>query len=173
MNAPISVIIPTKGGVGSTTICVDVMKVIAKAHNVGLVDGDYAARRSVAVLTDMVRAIDANRTSANIASATKHRMTVVEMASSLDGAFTLSPTDVENIAVTLSETCDAILIDAPQPYASTIRPFIRRAGRFALVVEPTVLGLTTARLGQIQLERFGVDRSHQLIVISGRTPRAE
>jgi pilus assembly protein CpaF len=173
MNAPVSVIIPTKGGVGSTTICVDVMKAMAKSHNVALVDGDYAARRSVAVLTDMVRAIDANRTSANISSATKHGMTVVEMASSLDGAFTLAPSDVESIAVTLSDGCDAIVIDAPQPYASTIRPFIRRAGRFILVVEPTLLGLTTARLGQIQLERFGVTRSHQLIVVSGRIPKPE
>jgi pilus assembly protein CpaF len=173
MNAPVSVIIPTKGGVGSTTICVDVMKAMAKSHSVGLVDGDYAARRSVAVLTDMVRAIDANRTSANISSATKHGMTVVEMASSLDGAFTLAPSDVENIAVTLTDTCDAIVIDAPQPYANTIRPFIRRAGRFILVVEPTLLGLTTARLGQIQLERFGVSRSHQLIVVSGRIPKPE
>jgi pilus assembly protein CpaF len=173
MNAPISVIIPTKGGVGCTTICVDIMKAMSKAHDVALVDGDYAARRSVAVLTDMVRAIDANRTSANISSATKHRMTVVEMASSLDGAFTLSPTEVENIAVTLTERSDAILVDAPQPYANTIRPFIRRAGRFILVVEPTVLGLTTARLGQIQLERFGVSRAHQLIVVSGRIPKSE
>jgi pilus assembly protein CpaF len=173
MNAPVSVIIPTKGGVGSTTICVDVMKAMAKSHNVALVDGDYAARRSVAVLTDMVRAIDANRTSANISSATKHGMTIVEMASSLDGAFTLAPSDVENMAVTLTDGCDAIVIDAPQPYASTIRPFIRRAGRFILVVEPTLLGLTTARLGQIQLERFGVTRSHQLIVVSGRIPKPE
>jgi pilus assembly protein CpaF len=173
MNAPVSVIIPTKGGVGSTTICVDTMKALAKSHDVGLVDGDYAARRSVAVLTDMVRAIDANRTSTHISSATSHRMTVVEMASSLDGAYTLAPTDVEQIAVTLEETCDAILVDAPQPYANTIRPFIRRAGRFILVVEPTVLGLTTARLGQIQLERFGVTRAHQLIVVSGRVPKAE
>jgi pilus assembly protein CpaF len=173
MNGPFSVIIPTKGGVGSTTICVDVMKAIAKSHDVGLVDGDYAARRSVAVLTDMVRAIDANRTSTHISSATKHRITVVEMASSLDGAYTLAPADVENIATTLEDTCDAILIDAPQPYANTIRPFVRRAGRFILVVEPTVLGLTTARLGQIQLERFGVTRAHQLIVVSGRVPKPE
>jgi pilus assembly protein CpaF len=173
MNAPVSIIFPTKGGVGSTTICVDVMKAIARTHDVGLVDGDYAARRSVAVLTDMVRAIDANRTSTHISSATKQRMTVVEMASSLDGAYTLAPEAVERIAVTLEEACDAILVDAPQPYANTIRPFVRRAGRFVLVVEPTVLGLTTARLGQIQLERYGVTRAHQLIVISGRIPKAE
>jgi pilus assembly protein CpaF len=173
MNAPVSVIIPTKGGVGSTTICVDTMKAIAKSHNVGLVDGDYAARRSVAVLTDMVRAIDANRTSTHISSATSQRMTVVEMASSLDGAYTLAPTDVEHIATSLEETCDAIIVDAPQPYANTIRPFVRRAGRFILVVEPTVLGLTTARLSQIQLERFGVTRAHQLIVVNGRVPKSE
>jgi pilus assembly protein CpaF len=173
MNAPVSVIIPTKGGVGSTTICVDTMKAIGKSHNVGLVDGDYAARRSVAVLTDMVRAIDANRTSTHISSATSQRMTVVEMASSLDGAYTLAPTDVERIAASLEETCDAIIVDAPQPYANTIRPFVRRAGRFILVVEPTVLGLTTARLSQIQLERFGVTRAHQLIVINGRVPKSE
>ena len=173
MNAPVSVIIPTKGGVGCTTICVDVMTAIAKSHHVGLVDGDYAARRSVAVLTDMVRAIDANRTSANISSASKHNMTVVEMASSLDGAFTLAPAEVEHIAANLVETTDAIIIDAPQPYANTIRPFITRAARFVLVVEPTMLGLTTARLGQIQLERFGVPRSHQVIVVNNRVPKAE
>jgi pilus assembly protein CpaF len=173
MNAPVSVIIATKGGVGATSICVDVTKAMAKTHNVGLVDGDYAARRSVAVLTDMVRAIDANRTATHISLATSHKMTIVEMASSLDGAFTLAPVEVESIAVNLLETCDAVLVDAPQPYANTIRPFISRAGRFVLVVEPTVLGLTTARLGQIQLERFGVSRAHQLIVVNNRPPRAE
>jgi pilus assembly protein CpaF len=173
MNAPVSIVIPTKGGVGATTICVDSVKFIAQSQNAALVDADYAAKRNVAVLADMVRALDANRTSANISSATEQRLTVAELASSFDGAFSLASNDVEALATELVDTCDAVVVDAPQPYANSMRPFVRRGSRFILVVEPTILGLTTARLAQIQLERFGVTRAHQVIAISGRIARPE
>ncbi len=173
MNGPISIIIGTKGGTGATTVCVDVAQAIAKANNVALVDADFAARRSVAVLTDMVRALDASRTSANMAIAAKGRLTVIEMAASIDGAFTIAPKDVEAIAGNLTDTCDAIVIDAAQPFAAAIRAFVTRASRFVLIVEPTLLGLTNARLVQIELERFGVPRTHQMMLLNGRIPRHE
>lgn len=173
MNAPISIVIGTKGGTGATTICVDVSTALARTNTVAVVDADFAARRSVAVLTDMVRPLDVGRTSANMAIATKHRLTVIEMAASIDGAFTIAQKDVEAIAVNLRETCDAILIDAPQPFAAAIRPFVMRASRFVLIVEPTLLGLTNARLVQIELERFGVPRSHEVMVLNGRVLRRE
>jgi pilus assembly protein CpaF len=173
MNAPISIIIGTKGGTGATTICVDAANALARTSNTALVDADFAARRSIAVLTDMVRPLDVGRTSANMAIASRHRLTVIEMAASIDGAFTIAQKDVEAIAIDLSETCDAILIDAPQPFAAAIRPFVMRASRFVLVVEPTLLGLTNARLVQIELERFGVPRTHEVLVIGGRVLRRD
>jgi pilus assembly protein CpaF len=173
MSALVSVVIGTKGGTGATTICVDVLNVMARNHAAALIDADFAARRSVAVLADMVRALDANRTSANVSIATKGKLTVVEMAPSIDGAFTISPAEIEALAATLSETSTGILIDAPQPFAAAIRPFITRASRFVLVVEPTLLGLTNARLAQIELERFGVTRAHQTLVLSGRIQRRD
>ena len=155
MNGAISIVIGTKGGTGATTICVDVANALARNSNVAVVDADFAARRSVAVLTDMVRPLDVGRTSANMAIASKNKLTIIEMAASIDGAFTISQKDVEAIALNLIETCAAIVIDAPQPFAAAIRPFVVRAARFVLVVEPTLLGLTNARLVQIELERFG------------------
>jgi pilus assembly protein CpaF len=173
MNAPISVIIGTKGGTGATTICVDAANALARSSNVAVVDADFAARRSVAVLTDMVRPLDVTRTSANMAIASRNKLTVIEMAASIDGAFTIAQKDVEASALSLIETCDAIVIDAPQPFAAAIRPFVVRAARFVLVVEPTLLGLTNARLVQIELERFGVPRSHEVMVLTGRVLRRE
>jgi pilus assembly protein CpaF len=173
MNAPISIIVGTKGGTGATTICVDTANALARTSNVAIVDADFAARRSVAVLTNMVRPLDVGRTAANMAIASKNRLTVIEMAASIDGAFTIAQKDVEAIAVNLSETCDAILIDAPQPFAAAIRPFVMRASRFVLIVEPTLLGLTNARLVQVELERFGVPRTHQVMVLNGRLLRRE
>ena len=173
MSASISVVIGTKGGTGATTICVDVANTIARSRNVAIVDGDFAARRSIAVLTDMVRSLDSGRSSANLAIAAKGRLSIIEMAASIDGAFTIAPKDVEAVAVGLADTSDAIIIDAPQPFAAAIRPFLMRASRFVLVVEPTLLGLTNARLVQIELERFGVPRTHQVIVLNGRVLRRE
>jgi pilus assembly protein CpaF len=173
MNAPISIVIGTKGGTGATTICVDSAAALARTVNVAVVDADFAARRSVAVLTDMVRPLDVSRTSANMAIASKNRLTIIEMAASIDGAFTIAQKDVEAIALNLIETCDAIVIDAPQPFAAAIRPFVVRAARFVLIVEPTLLGITNARLVQIELERFGVPRSHEVMVLNGRVMRRE
>jgi pilus assembly protein CpaF len=173
MNGAISIVIGTKGGTGATTICVDVANALARNSNVAVVDADFAARRSVAVLTDMVRPLDVGRTSANMAIASKNKLTIIEMAASIDGAFTISQKDVEAIALNLIETCAAIVIDAPQPFAAAIRPFVVRAARFVLVVEPTLLGLTNARLVQIELERFGVPRSHEVMVLNGRVLRRE
>ncbi|MGD0472541.1 MAG: ATPase, T2SS/T4P/T4SS family [Candidatus Velthaea sp.] len=173
MNAPISIVIGTKGGTGATTICVDAAMALARNSSVAVVDADFAARRSVAVLTDMVRPLDVSRTSANMAIASKNKFTVVEMAASIDGAFTIAQKDVETVALNLIETCDAIVIDAPQPFAAAIRPFVVRAARFVLVVEPTLLGLTNARLVQIELERFGVPRTHEVMVLNGRVLRRD
>jgi len=173
MNGAISVVIGTKGGTGATTICVDAANALARNTSVAVVDADFAARRSVAVLTDMVRPLDVSRTSANMAIATKNKLTIIEMAASIDGAFTIAQKDVESIALNLIETCDAIIIDAPQPFAAAIRPFVVRAARFVLVVEPTLLGLTNARLVQIELERFGVPRSHEVMILNGRVMRRE
>jgi pilus assembly protein CpaF len=173
MSGAISVVIGTKGGTGATTICVDVVTALARSSNVAVVDADFAARRSVAVLTDMVRPLDVSRTSANMAIATRNKLTIIEMAASIDGAFTIAQKDVETLALSLIETCEAIVIDAPQPFAAAIRPFVVRAARFVLIVEPTLLGLTNARLVQIELERFGVPRSHEVMVLNGRVLRRE
>jgi pilus assembly protein CpaF len=165
-------IVGTKGGTGASTLCVDVMTALTKTCSVAVVDGDLSASRSIAVLTDSVRAIDAVRT-AQIAVLRKGRATIVEIAASIESAFTIQPADVEAVAAEVTASNDMVILDAAQPYAAAVRPFITRAARFVLVVEPTVLGISNARLAQIEMERFGIGRPHQALVIGGRSSARE
>ena len=45
---------------------------------------------------------------------------------------------------------NAILVDAPQPFAAVVRPFrVTRARRFLVVLEPTLLGVAEAQTSLI------------------------
>ena len=172
MSARVAVVVGGKGGVGATTLAIEFARASARRkQSVALVDGDLAARRSTAVLLDAVRTLDIARATANISTAVVDGMTVVEMTSSIDGAFTITPNDAELVAMSLLEMHDVIFVDAPQPYAAALRALVMRAHVFILVVEPSLLGVTGARAAQVELAKFGVPPSQVVLVTNARDAR--
>jgi len=71
-----------------------------------------------------------------------------------------------------AENIDAV-VDAPQPFAAAIRPFVVRCSRFFLLVEPTLLGMTGGKAMISEMLHFGIAESQIAIVSVQREPRAE
>ena len=173
MRGTIAVVVGAKGGVGSTTLCVELIRILREQKACGLVDADFSGRRCVAVLTDSVRAFDAGRVGGNLASATiLTDVAGIEFTASIDGAFTLMPDHVAGILGDVRDTTDFVLVDAPQPYAAAVRPFVVNAAHFIVVVEPTLLGVTSARAVQTELARFGIPASRVYLVLNQRDVKA-
>ncbi|HLY02477.1 MAG TPA: ATPase, T2SS/T4P/T4SS family [Candidatus Cybelea sp.] len=152
---PISVFIGAKGGAGTTTLCLELARAMREKHSVALVDADLSGNRSVAVLCEAVRSLDAERDGNTIASVRTDGITIFELADRYDAAFTLDEASVESCVGELGGF-DAIVVDAPRPFGATVRPFITRAQRFFIVLEPTLLGVAGAQSMMADLKRFGV-----------------
>ncbi|HEX3462891.1 MAG TPA: ATPase, T2SS/T4P/T4SS family [Candidatus Elarobacter sp.] len=173
MKGTIAVVIGAKGGVGATTLCVELIRVLRETKACGLVDADFSGRRCVAVLTDSVRSFDSGRIGGNLASATiLNDVAGIEFTASIDGAFTLMPDHVAGILNDVRETTEFVIVDSPQPYAAAVRPFVVHAAHFIVVVEPTLLGVTSARAVQTELARFGIPASRVYLVLNQRDTRA-
>jgi pilus assembly protein CpaF len=173
VRGTIAVVVGAKGGVGATTLCVEMIRALRESRACGLVDADFSGRRCVAVLTDSVRAFDAGRIGGNLASATIFNdVAGIEFTASIDGAFTLMPDQVASILGDVRDTTDFVLVDAPQPYAAAVRPFVVNAAHFIVVVEPTLLGVTSARAVQTELAKFGIPASRVYLVLNQRDVRA-
>jgi pilus assembly protein CpaF len=171
MSAEVVVVIGSKGGCGATTLCVDAAKRLSKRVDVALVDGDLVARRAIAVLLDKVRALDTARSSPNVARVDDGKLTLIEMTATFNGAFTIKPPVVQELADDVSAHKQIVIIDAPQPFAAAVRAFVALGRRFVLVVEPSVLGLTSARVAQMEFERFGIQPDSVDVVSVTRDPR--
>jgi Flp pilus assembly CpaF family ATPase/cellulose biosynthesis protein BcsQ len=173
VRGTIAVVVGAKGGVGATTLCVEMIRALRESRACGLVDADFSGRRCVAVLTDSVRSFDAGRIGGNLASATIFNdVAGIEFTASIDGAFTLMPDQVASILGDIRDTTDFVLVDAPQPYAAAVRPFVVNAAHFIVVVEPTLLGVTSARAVQTELAKFGIPASRVYLVLNQRDARA-
>jgi len=173
MKGTIAVVVGAKGGVGATTLCVELIRVLRETKACGLVDADFSGRRCAAVLTDSVRNFDSGRIGGNLASATiLNDVAGIEFTASIDGAFTLMPDHVAGILNDVRETTDFVIVDSPQPYAAAVRPFVVHAAHFIVVVEPTLLGVTSARAVQTELARFGIPASRVYLVLNQRDARA-
>ncbi|MGZ3499305.1 MAG: ATPase, T2SS/T4P/T4SS family [Vulcanimicrobiaceae bacterium] len=168
MSSPIFVFIGSKGGVGTTTICYELAKLLRGSGNVAIVDGDLGGRRSFAILTNGVRNLDAARESSAIATARVDGITIAELANRYDAAFTINRDAVEQLTSSLNGY-DAVLVDAPQPFAAAVRPFIVRATRFFIVLEPTLLGVAGAKSSLNDLERFGIPQSRTDVIVNTRS----
>src|SRR5665213_1491568 len=173
MKGTIAIVVGAKGGVGATTLCVELIRILREGKACGLVDADFSGRRCVAVLTDSVRNFDAGRIGGNLASATiLTDVAGIEFTASIDGAFTLMPDQVASILGDVRDTTEFVLVDAPQPYAAAVRPFVVNAAHFIVVVEPTLLGVTSARAVQTELARFGIPASRVYLVLNQRDAKA-
>jgi pilus assembly protein CpaF len=168
-DSPIALFIGSKGGAGTTTLCRELARSMREDGNVALVDADLTGRRSVAVLLESVRNLDAGRSgSSPISSARADGITVVELASRYDSAFMLNEEGVDEFVAEM-KGFDAIIVDAPQPFAAAVRPFVTRARRFFIVLEPTLLGAAGAQSMMTDLQRFGIPHDRIDLVTNARS----
>jgi pilus assembly protein CpaF len=173
-NASIFVIIGAKGGVGSTTITNDLAQSAHRQASTAIVDADLTGRRSLSVLLDAFHALNHAREDSAIASVqTSDGIELVELTPNIHGGFTLRMQAVEAFLTDLQERASLIFVDAPQPFAAAVRPFVTRASRFVLLFEPSVLGVTGARSTIEELLRFGIPQSRIMLIANHRDGKAE
>jgi septum site-determining protein MinD len=175
MPQTVITVVGGKGGVGATTLTVELAQALSKRGKIALVDGDFGGRRTIAILMDCIKELDANRDDNNNLSFAQLRngITVVECAHNIHAGFTLKPDRVESIVQTFGQSGTGAVVDAPQPFAAAIRPFITRTSRFLLIVEPSLLGMAGGKAMLAEMSKFGISPSHIAPVIVQREMRAE
>ncbi len=154
-DSPIALFIGSKGGAGTTTLCCELARAMGQRGNVAVVDADLTGRRHVAILFEAIRSLDAGRVGSPISRVRVGGISVVELADRYDAAYTLDPEAVESCAADMGGF-SAVIVDAPQPFAAAVRPFLVRATRIFLVVEPSLLGVAGAQATYADLQRFGI-----------------
>ena len=174
MSAAIVALINAKGGSGATTIALEVARAIQRSgKQVAIVDGDLSGRRNVAVLLDAVRAFDSERSASTYSLIERDGMQAVELTDSLDNSFMLRSEDVSVVADRLENGSEVVLLDAPTPFSAALRPLMVRATRYAIVIEPNLLGTAAARSLIGDLGKFGVPLSRIWLITNLRGGKAE
>ncbi len=163
---PVFLFVGAKGGVGTTTLCCELAKAM-RDKGVAIVDADLTGRRSVALLCEALRSLDAARGTSAISRVRNEGVTVVELAHRYDAVYTLDPGAVEICAADL-RGFGAVLVDAPQPLAAATRPFVIRATRVFVVLEPTLLGIAGGRTLVADLLRFGIPEDRIALICNTR-----
>ncbi len=172
-------VIGSKGGVGATTLATHLATKFAKDGATLLVDGDLSGRRAGAVIFNAIAKLDARRAQDDFPLAeVAPNLMLYELAGSIHDGFTIKPDKVEQFLRTVSDQTKTVIVDAAQPFAAAVRPFAVRAAHFVLVVEPSMLGVTGARVMQLELLKFGVPESRLSAAIvakdtRGRVPSSE
>lgn len=168
MSAPVFAFVGSKGGCGTSTLCARVAQELAQSGNVLLVDGDLSGRRSIAILLDGLRQLDAARAEhGGISTARVAGVTIAELASSYESAFTLTFADVERLAAT-SDEYPTVVVDLSQPFSAAVRPFVVRSTRFVVVCEASVLGVMAVRSLLDELARFGIPKNRIVLLLNRR-----
>ncbi len=172
-------VIGSKGGVGATTLATQLAMRFSKDGATLLVDGDLSGRRAGAVIFNAIAKIDARRAADDFALAeVAPNLMLYEVAASIHDGFTIKPDKVEQLLRSISDQTKTIIVDGAQPFAAAVRPFAVRSAQFVLVVEPSMLGVTGARVMQLELLKFGVPESRLSAAIvskdtRGRVPSSE
>ena len=174
MGAAIVVLINAKGGSGATTLALEAALTLKRGSApIALVDADLSGRRTLSVLMDAVRQFDQNRTLGVYSLIASNGITAVELTDSLDNAFALRSDEIDSLVDKLAQQHETIIVDAPAPFAGPVRPFMVRASRYVIVLEPNLLGTSAARTLIGDLAKFGVPLSRIWIVTNLRGGRAE
>ncbi len=170
--ADVIFIVGGKGGVGASHLAAETAKHFAKTRSTLLVDGDLAGRRSAAIMFNMIARLDERRISDEFALVDiAPNLALFELAGSIHGGFTIKADEVEALYKRIESNISMIVVDASQPFAAAVRPFAVRSSNFVIVVEPSMLGVTGARVMQHELAKFGVPASRVSAVVLGRDPR--
>jgi len=170
----IFLVVGSKGGSGATTICVDLAKAAAKlGAATTVIDADLSGRRSLADLLEGTHVLDAQRSRSVYSIARIGNLNVIELLERYDNVFALKTSDLEPVAEKLAASEGIVFADMPRPFGDKLRPFVEKASRVILVVEPNMLGVA-AGLRQIgDLARFGIPPQRVWILVNLRSGRAE
>ena len=167
-------VIGAKGGVGTTTLTVDLAKRFSDKGSTLLVDGDLSGRRSIASLYNRFAALDERRAVDGVGvAAITQNLTLSNWPQPSTKDSRSSPERIDEFFVTAAGQSDTIIVDAPQPFAAAVRPFAVRSAGFILIVQPTLLGVTGARSMQLELQKFGVPAGRMIFIASTIGPKAE
>ena len=136
--------IGAKGGSGTTTVALEVTRALRRTQQVAIVDADLTGRRNLAVMLDAIRRFDGHRTQDAIPFIEVEGFRAAELVDGLISSFSLRAKSVEQLSDGLA-MCETLIVDVPQPFAGALQPLVARTSRFLIVMEPTVLGVTSAR----------------------------
>jgi pilus assembly protein CpaF len=142
-------------------------------RSVTIVDADLGGRRHVAELLDAVRDLNANRGGTIFSLARVEEIDIVELVDKYDDSFALRLSDLETLARDIEQDHDLVLIDAPRPFERNVSPFVARASRVLLVMEPDHLGAASARAMLPDLVRFGIPLSRIWLIVNERQGRLD
>lgn len=178
MSQRVFVVVGAKGGVGATTLAIKLIQRMPAAGERMIVDADLAGKRSLAVFYDLNDDLDLSLIigKATVAKA-KAGPLVMELARTYeDGLIPTADSVIRSIG-RLSENA-LVVVDAPQPFAATVRPLMARAAKIIVITEPSLLGIGAARAMLGAMERSGMTTSRIAFVLSdvhgkGEVPRAD
>jgi pilus assembly protein CpaF len=168
----IVLVVGAKGGVGASSIAMQLVEHLPSQGPRYIVDADLAGRRALAVWYDLARELDAARVPGAPATASNGKLSVVELARSYEDGFVVTAESVERFAATLPQT-GLVVVDAPQPFAATVRPFVANAAKIVVLSEPTLLGVGAARAMLSAMDRFGIPASRIAFTLNDLRGAAE
>ena len=169
MSQRIFVVTGAKGGVGVTALAIKLVEGLAAFAERVIVDADLAGKRSLAVWYDLSDDLDLERIigTATVATAPTGAL-VMELARTYEDGLLQTKASVVRAMAERSEHA-LIVVDAPQPFAATIRPFIVRATKIIVVTEPSRMGVEVTRSLLAAMERFGLPAARIALVVSDLT----
>jgi pilus assembly protein CpaF len=155
-----------KGGSGTSSVALEVTRALRRNQPVAIVDADLTGRRNLAVMLDAVRLFDEKRGQVGVPIIEVEGFRAAELVNGLISSFSLRAKAVEQLDDALT-ACETIVVDVPQPFAGAVQPLVARTSRFLIVMEPTVLGVASAR--SFITEAFvNVERSRIAAVLNHR-----
>jgi len=158
MSLRVFVVVGAKGGVGATSVAMQLVDDLPSQGPRFIVDADLSGRRAVAIWYDVARDLDLGRVPGSPAIVRKGPLSIVELARSYEDGFVVSAESVEQFAHKLPEH-GLVVVDASQPFAATVRPFLTSAAKIIVIGEPTLLGVGSAHAMLSALDRFGIPPS--------------
>ncbi|HWT05546.1 MAG TPA: hypothetical protein VN224_07300, partial [Xanthomonadales bacterium] len=158
MSLRVFVVVGSKGGVGATSIAMQLVDELPSSGPRFIVDADLSGRRAMAIWYDVAKELDLGRVPGSPAMTNKGPLSIVELARSYEDGFVVSAEAVEQFARKLPEH-GLVVVDAPQPFAATVRPFIMSAAKIVVISEPTLLGVGSAHATLSAMDRFGIPPS--------------
>jgi pilus assembly protein CpaF len=174
MSGTLHVLVNAKGGSGATTLSVELAKAAAREKQaVAIVDADFTGRRSMAAILDCTKEFAANRTMSVYSVARILGMTAIELSDTLENSFAIRADEMDRLAASLVGQHRLTIVDCNSPFTDIARPFVQRATRVIVVMEPTLLGSNATRHLIGDLARFGVPLGRVSIATNLRGSKAE